>query len=280
MGVPAPHRSEFRNKLHTIIFEADTPLGKWFDVGLLLSILASVVVVCLESVASIRAEYGAELRAVEWYLTIAFTVEYVLRLYCVDNPWRYARSFYGIVDLLSILPTYLSLIFAGTHSLVVIRALRLLRIFRVFKLGHFVKEADVLMTALGESRRKILVFLGAVATLMLILGTLMYMVEGEENGFTSIPESIYWAIVTMTTVGYGDIAPSTVIGKMLASLAMIVGYSIIAVPTGIVGVEIHRATQSMKVSTQACLSCGVDGHDPDARYCKRCGGPLHADEGS
>jgi voltage-gated potassium channel len=212
-------------------------------------------------------------------LTIAFTVEYVLRLLCVRRPARYAVSFYGIVDLLAILPTYLSLVFTGTQSLIVIRVLRFLRVFRLFKLGHFVAEADVLMRALAASRRKILVFLGAVSTLILILGTLMYLVEGEESGFTSIPESVYWAIVTLTTVGYGDIAPATVLGKLIASVVMIVGYGIIAVPTGIVGVELHRASRARPITTQACPACSLEGHDADARHCKHCGAQLHPDRG-
>jgi voltage-gated potassium channel len=245
---------------------------------LLLAILASVTAVCLESVESIRVDYGPLLRAIEWGLTIAFTLEYLLRLVCVRRPLRYAASFFGVVDLLAILPTYLSLVLTGAQSLIVIRALRLLRVFRVLKMGHFVAEAEVLMTALGKSRRKILVFLGAVVTLMFILGTLMYLVEGDEGGFTSIPESVYWAIVTMTTVGYGDIAPVTVLGKFIASFAMIAGYAIIAVPMGVVGVELHRAGRVVATNTQACPSCGGGDHDDDARHCKHCGAWLHPEE--
>jgi voltage-gated potassium channel len=279
MRVPAAGHSPLRHRLHTVIFEADTPLGKAFDIALLLAILVSVVAVCLESVASIDAEYGDLLRAVEWGLTIAFTIEYLLRLCCVKRPLRYAFSFYGLVDLLAILPTYLSLVISGARPLTVIRALRLLRVFRVLKLGHFVAEAEVLMRALIASRRKILVFLGTVLTLILILGTLMYLVEGDESGFTSIPESVYWAIVTLTTVGYGDIAPATVLGKFIASFVMILGYGIIAVPTGIVGVEIYQSTKrAPPVSTQACPDCSREGHDPDARYCKHCGASLHPEE--
>jgi voltage-gated potassium channel len=271
-----PESESLRRRLHTVIFEADTPGGKAFDVVLLIAILVSVVAVCLESVSSIRAKHGDLLRNIEWGLTIAFTLEYGLRLFCVDRPARYARSFYGVVDLLSILPAYLSLFFAGTQSLTIIRAIRLLRVFRVFKLGHFVREAQVLGRAFAASRRKILVFLGAVSTLMFILGTLMYLVEGDEGGFTSIPESVYWAIVTMTTVGYGDIAPVTVLGKFIASVAMICGYAIIAVPTGIVGVELARASGHKPISTRACPSCGLEGHDPDARHCKYCGAGIHS----
>jgi voltage-gated potassium channel len=276
VGTNTPENGSLRHRLHTIIFEADTPGGKAFDVVLLLAILASVAAVCLESVAPIRAAHGDMLRAIEWGLTIAFTLEYALRLYCVGSPLRYARSFYGVVDLLSILPTYLSLVFVGTHSLVVIRALRLLRVFRVFKLGHFMTEADVLRRALVGARRKILVFFGAIVTLVFILGTLMYLVEGGKGGgFTSIPASVYWAIVTLTTVGYGDIAPVTVLGKFIASVVMICGYSIIAVPTGIVGVELARAMQNEPVSTQSCPSCSSEGHEHGARYCKDCGSALH-----
>ena len=273
----APRTGSLRERLHTVIFEADTPLGKAFDVALLIAIVGSVVAVCLESVPDIRAEHGETLKRLEWGLTIAFTVEYLLRLLCVSRPLSYARSFYGVVDLLAILPTYASLFFAGTHSLAVIRALRLLRVFRVFKLGHFVREADMLYRALAASRRKILVFLGAVLTLVFILGTIMYLVEGghEESGFTSIPESVYWAIVTMTTVGYGDIAPVTVLGKFIASIVMISGYAIIAVPTGIVGVEMARASREVPITTQACPACSREGHAPDAVYCKYCASPLH-----
>ncbi len=269
-----PERAAWRNTLHEVIFEADTPGGRAFDVWLLLFIVASVVVVMLESVADIRSQYGDALRVAEWVFTIAFTVEYVLRLICVDRPLRYAASFFGVVDLLSIAPTYASLAFAGAQSLLVIRALRLLRIFRVLKLGHFLYEADLLASALRASLRKIIVFLGAVLTSVLIVGALMYIVEGAESGFTSIPRSVYWAIVTMTTVGYGDIAPATTGGQVLASVLMIMGYGVIAVPTGIVSVELAQATRRDEVSTQACPSCGRDGHSTDARHCKYCGAAL------
>ncbi len=274
----APARSSFKRRLHTIIFEADTPAGKVFDIALLISIVASVVAVCLESVEEYRAQYGRELIFIEWIFTVGFTAEYALRLYCVDKPMRYARSFYGVVDLLSILPTYLSLMFAGTQSLLVIRALRLLRIFRIFKAAQFLAESQLLAMAISASKRKIMVFLGVVTTLIIILGTMMYLVEGGQGGgFTSIPTSIYWAIVTMTTVGYGDIAPVTVLGKFLAAVAMITGYSVIAVPTGIVSVEMARAAQKtgFEVSTQACPSCSLEGHDTDALHCKYCGAAMH-----
>ena len=263
----------WRHKLHEVIFEADTPAGKAFDLALLVLILISIASVLLESIAGVRASYGAWLRAVEWIITGLFTVEYLLRLACVGRPIRYAVSFFGLVDLTAILPTYLSLFVGGAQSLSVIRALRLLRVFRILKLAHFVGESRVLVQALLASRRKILVFLGAVSTLVLIIGSLMYLIEGEESGFTSIPQSIYWAIVTLTTVGYGDLAPQTVLGKALASLVMIIGYAIIAVPTGIVTVEMNRARKE-SVSTQACPQCGAEGHDPDAVHCKYCGAKL------
>jgi voltage-gated potassium channel len=262
-----------RERLHEIIFEAETPAGKAFDVALLVAIVASVVTVILESVTSIRAQYGPILRGMEWTFTILFTVEYVLRLLTVGRPMKYATSFFGIVDLLAVVPTYLSIFFAGAQSLIVIRALRLLRIFRVLKLAQFVGEARMLRAALFASLRKIIVFLGTVVTIVLIVGSLMYLVEGEGSGFTSIPQGMYWAIVTLTTVGYGDIAPQTVTGKVLASVVMILGYGIIAVPTGIVTVELAQARRA-PISTEACPDCGRGGHDADAEFCKHCGTHL------
>lgn len=268
-----PPWAPWRERLHEVIFEADTPGGKAFDVALLAAILLSVGAVLLESVAPIRAVWGRELRAVEWAFTLLFTVEYALRLMSVRRPAHYAGSFFGIVDLLAIVPTYLSLVIAGSQSLLVIRALRLLRVFRVLKLAHFLVEARQLRAAMRASSRKIIVFLGTVLTLVLIVGALMYLIEGEESGFSSIPRSIYWAIVTMTTVGYGDIAPQTFLGQLLASAVMIIGYGIIAVPTGIVTVELAAAARRT-VTTQACPSCGAQGHDSDARFCKLCGERL------
>jgi voltage-gated potassium channel len=256
-----------------VIFEADTSAGKAFDVALLLLIILSVIAVLLESVASIRNEYGPWLRTFEWVVTVLFTIEYLLRLASVRKPLYYARSFFGIVDLLAIVPTYLSVIIPGAQSLLVIRALRLLRVFRVLKLVHFVGEATELRAALRASTRKIIVFLGAVLTVTIIVGAMMYLIEGESHGFSSIPVSIYWAIVTMTTVGYGDIAPQTTIGKMLASAIMILGYGIIAVPTGIVSVELAGVTKR-RLTTRACPECGAGGHVLDARFCRLCGGRL------
>ncbi len=264
-----------RNRIHEVVFEADTPAGRAFDVALFVSIVASVAAVMLESVDSIRAEYGGLLRGIEWFFTVLFTIEYAVRLAVIGRPGRYAISTYGLIDLLAILPTYLSLVFAGSQSLLVIRALRLMRVFRVLKMVRFVGEADVLSMAIRESARKIIVFLSFVLTVVLIVGAAMYLIEGEASGFTNIPQSMYWAIVTMTTVGYGDIAPVTVLGKALAALVMVMGYGVIAVPTGIVTVELGLAGRRQgEISTQACPSCGAEGHDPDARHCKYCGEAL------
>jgi voltage-gated potassium channel len=266
----------WRGRLHEVIFEADTAAGKAFDVVLLLCIVVSIVAVCLESVAPIRAKHGDDLRVLEWSLTILFTVEYALRLVSVGRPSKYAFSLFGVVDLLAIMPSYLSLVFAGTHSLLVIRSLRLLRVFRVLKLARFLGEARQLRAALGASARKIAVFLFTVLTAVTIVGAVMYLVEGEESGFTSIPQSMYWAIVTMTTVGYGDIAPHTPLGKLLASFVMILGYGILAVPTGIVTVELATATRREgAVSTQACPQCSSEGHTSGARFCCDCGARMH-----
>ena len=272
----APHAA-WREELRVIIFEADTPAGKVFDVALLIAIVASVAAVMLESVASIRADYGELLRGAEWIFTLLFTVEYALRLLSVPRAWHYARSFFGVVDLLAIAPTYLSLLIPGAQSLLVIRALRLLRIFRVFKLGRFLGEANLLSGAMRSSRHKVIIFLGTVLILVTILGAAMYLIEGEEHGFTSIPLSVYWAIVTMTTVGYGDIAPHTVPGQILASLVMILGYSIIAVPTGIVTAElVDAAYHSRAPTTRTCPHCMSEGHEIDASFCKDCGQSLDA----
>lgn len=270
---PSGRDPGWRHRLHEVVFEADTPAGKAFDVALLVAILLSVGAVLLESVASLRERWGGLLRATEWTFTALFTLEYLARLACVRKPFAYARSFFGIVDLLAILPTYLSLLLPGAQSLLVIRAIRLLRIFRVLKLARFLGEAEDLAAALSSSARKILVFLSVVLSLVLITGSVMYLVEGEENGFTSIPLSIYWAIVTLTTVGYGDLSPQTPLGKFLASFVMILGYGIIAVPTGIVTVELSRRS-SRPISTQACPHCMAEGHVPQARFCHACGERL------
>ncbi|HII02687.1 TPA: ion transporter [Methanosarcinaceae archaeon] len=267
-----PPENNWRNSLYTIIFEADTPAGKLFDEILILAILLSIIVVMLDSVSSIAVRYGDLFYTLEWIFTILFTMEYFLRLICVGRPTRYATSFFGIIDLLAILPTYLSLMLPGSQYLLVIRSLRLLRVFRVLKLAQYIGEADLLIKALRASRRKITLFLFTVLTLVVILGSLMYVIEGADSGFTSIPRSIYWAIITLTTVGYGDIVPETNLGQALASVIMIIGYSIIAVPTGIVTSEITYASRYSK--GRVCHNCSFEGHDIDANYCKRCGAKL------
>lgn len=265
--------TEWRRRLYIVIFEAETRAGRAFDVVLLVLIVFSIAVVSLESVAAIDSHAHTLLRACEWALTIVFTVEYALRLLCVRRPLRYAASFFGLVDILSILPTYLSLFFSGAQSLLLIRTLRLLRVFRVLKLAHFTKEAQTLASALRASRSKIFVFLMTVMTLVVLSGTVMYLVESDESGFTSIPRSMYWAIVTLTTVGYGDIAPRSPFGQVLAALLMISGYAIIAVPTGIVSAELVSA-QRLSMSTRTCSHCTVEGHESTANYCRHCGHPL------
>jgi voltage-gated potassium channel len=262
----------FQQKLHEVIFEADTRAGKWFDILLLWAILLSVATVMVESVESIRTLYGTELKVIEWTFTIFFTLEYFARIIAIGKPLKYIFSFYGIIDLISIIPTYLGLFISGTHTLSIIRSIRLLRVFRILKLVQFISEANVLIAAFKASRAKIIVFLFAVLSLTFILGTLMYLIETPEAGFTSIPRSIYWAIVTLTTVGYGDIAPQTVLGQTLASLIMIIGYAIIAVPTGIVGSELAKTKTN--TNTQSCPQCSLEGHDDDAEYCKYCGSSL------
>jgi voltage-gated potassium channel len=266
--------SSWRNSLYEIIFEADTPAGKAFDVALLWAIVCSIMVVMLESVSSIQARFGPVLRTLEWFFTIIFTIEYIARLIAVRSPPRYAFSFLGIIDFIAVVPTYLSIIFVGSQYLLVIRTIRLLRIFRIFKLGRYLGEAQVLAEALRASRPKILVFLLTVLSIVIITGTLMYLIEGPENGFTSIPISIYWSIVTLTTVGYGDIAPKTVLGQALASFIMITGYGIIAVPTGIVTSELTKISYKENTSTQTCPNCLAQDHDAEAAYCKHCGTRL------
>lgn len=265
-----------RDYLYRIIFESDTAGGRLFDVVLIVTILASVVVVMLDSVASVHSRAGSALYLLEWIFTLLFTIEYIARLYCSPNPYRYATSFFGIVDLLAVIPTYIALVFPGSQFLIVVRVLRVLRVFRVLKLVHFIGEADYLMRAITASRRKIAVFMFFVITLVIVLGSLMYMVEGEKSGFTSIPTSIYWAIVTLTTVGYGDISPQTPLGQMLATVIMLTGYSIIAVPTGIVTVELAEAFKR-NVRLSVCSNCGKGGHDSDASFCKYCGTELGND---
>lgn len=268
-----PRTRGLRSKLHRIIFGVGTPAGKAFDVGLLVAILLSVTCVLLESVPEIDEEYGYPLRIAEWCFTVIFTIEYVLRLWTVAHARSYALSFLGIVDLLAILPTYLSAFFPGPQSLAVVRGIRLLRVFRVFKLVRFVREGSQLADALYASRRKIAVFVAGVVCIAVLFGTVMYLIEDDESGFTSIPTSIYWAIVTMTTVGYGDVAPSTTLGRLVSVVLMILGYSMIVVPTGIVSAEMARAEITPERG-RACRSCQATGHAADAMYCRVCGDEL------
>ncbi len=268
-----PERAGWRLRLHEIVYESDTLAGRLFDFGLVAAILASVLVIMLESVRSIEANWHFELKALEWFFTVVFTVEYALRLVSITKPLKYASSFFGLVDLVAILPTWLSIFLPGAQYLLSVRVLRLLRIFRILKLAHYLSQAEILRRALAQSRGKITVFLMTVLTIVIIVGSLMYVIEGEANGFTSIPQSIYWAIVTLTTVGYGDISPKTPLGQTMASLVMIMGYGIIAVPTGIVTAELTQIRHK-EVSGQACPACSLQGHDTDAKHCKYCGEEL------
>ena len=288
-----PSKSNWRSRLHEIIYEADTPAGKLFDVVLLVVILASVVIVMLESIKQIDTRYHAVLNIAEWIITILFSLEYIARIMTVKKPWKYVFSFYGIVDLLSTIPKYISLFFAGTHALVALRALRLLRVFRILKLARYLGASEMLTKALKASRPKISVFLFAVLILSVIFGTLMYLIEGEESGFTSIPISVYWCIVTLTTVGFGDIAPVTPLGQLIATFIMIMGYGIIAVPTGIVASEYSSADKesgkdraakngntakpSVHLNSQSCHNCLASRHRDNAEFCYKCGYRLHDD---
>lgn len=266
-----------RLRLRRIIFEADTPAGRRFDIILLITILFSVLVVMLDSIPSVKASIGGFLRVIEWIVTALFTLEYLLRVWTIGRPIKYITSFYGIVDLVSVLPTYLSLLIRGSQYLIIIRIIRMLRIFRILKLGRFMTASNVLVIAMKESRHKIIVFLEVILTIVVIVGAFMYLIEGPESGFTSIPISIYWAIVTITTVGYGDISPATPIGQMIASVIMIIGYAIIAVPTGIITTEMAKAQQKQKIANDSklfCWSCGEANHEPKAVYCKKCGAKL------
>ena len=269
------HMTIYSKIYHRIIFEADTPAGKWFNIILIVSIMLSVIAVMLDSVSVIRAAHGDLLNLAEWFFTILFTTEYLLRLVCVGRPVLYAASFFGIVDLVAIAPTYLSLLFPGSHyHLLAIRLLRVLRIFRVLKLVQYLGEANLLIQVLRSSRRKITVFLFTILTLVVILGSLMYVIEDEQDGFTSIPKSIYWAIVTLTTVGYGDISPKTNIGQALAAVVMLLGYSMIVIPAGIVTAEFTQALTRQNITFRVCAECSAEGHDSDAVYCKQCGTKL------
>ncbi|MBL86209.1 MAG: ion transporter [Winogradskyella sp.] len=291
------NKHTWRTRLHEIIYEADTPAGKLFDVVLLIAILASIILVMLESVSSIDAKYHTLLNVGEWIITILFTLEYIVRIITVNKPLKYITSFYGIIDLLSTIPKYLSFFFVGSQALVTLRALRLLRVFRILKLARYLGASNQLKDSIIASRVKIFVFLFAVLVSSVIFGTIMYLVEGEENGFTNIPKSVYWCIVTLTTVGFGDIAPQTALGQFITTIIMILGYGIIAVPTGIVSAEYARSanksakndgdnalkkpqeTQEVIVHTnsQCCINCLAEKHQDDALYCHKCGCKLHHD---
>lgn len=268
----------WKRKLHEVIYEADTPLGKWFDITLFILIIISVILVMLESVKEIDAKYHSILLTLEWVITILFTIEYIARVVSIRKPFKYIFSFYGIIDFISTIPLYLSYIFIESHFLLAVRAFRLLRVFRILKLVQFLGEASQLKKALKASRTKIAVFIYVVLILSVIMGTIMYLVEDDKAGFTSIPRSIYWAIVTLTTVGYGDIAPQTSFGQLIATVVMILGYGIIAVPTGIVTAEFSRQAKFEKdelhLNTQSCPSCSIEGHRDDATHCFNCGSEL------
>lgn len=267
--------SGWRLRVYTVIFEADTRAGRMFDIGLLLLILCSVAVVFADSVAELHQAYGDTFKVLEWMFTGLFTLEYLLRLACVQHPTRYARSFFGVVDLLSVLPTYLALLFPGLHALIDVRILRLLRIFRIFGLSAYVHEYYSLLMAIRQSGRKILIFLSFVVVVTVIMGTIMFVVEGPDNGFTSIPTSIYWAITTMTTVGFGDITPKTGLGRFITSLMMLIGWGTLAVPTGIVTVELGNIKKHKEhATTRSCQACLTQGHLPDAMFCMHCGVKL------
>ena len=265
---------DWRFRLHEIIYESNTRAGKAFDVALLIAIFTSIMVVMLDSVESIHQSYGRLLNFAEWGYSILFTLEYILRLISIKRPWRYVFSPLGIIDLIALIPSYLSIFFVGAQSLLVFRALRLLRVFRIFKLSRFLTEINFLTVALKGSLRKISIFLLTVLSLTVILGSIMYLVEKRENGFSNIPESIYWAIVTITTVGYGDISPVTPMGKFVASVVMLIGYAIIAVPTGILTHDLATAARQKKELPESCPTCGREGHDSDATFCKYCGSAL------
>ena len=287
------NKHNWKTKLHEIIYEADTPAGKLFDVVLLIAILASIILVMLESVKSFDQKHHDLINISEWVITILFTIEYIARVITVKKPFKYITSFYGVIDLLSTIPKYLSLIFIGTHALVALRALRLLRVFRILKLARYMGASNQLKTAINASRAKISVFLFAVMIAAVIFGTIMYLVEGEENGFTNIPKSVYWCIVTLTTVGFGDIAPQTPLGQLIATIIMVLGYGIIAVPTGIVSAEYTKASDTdskhrisdeefehMKdvvLNTQSCANCSAEKHQDNAKFCHSCGYTLHHD---
>lgn len=262
-----------RDQVRVVIFEAETPAGAAFDIALIVAIICSVLSIMLDTVPTVHDRYGHVFYVVEWVFTVLFLIEYLLRLWCIDQPLRYARSFFGVIDLLCLLPSFIGLFVTGAHNLLVIRILRVLRVFRVLRMVRYVNEAQFLLEALRASRRKIIVFISTVVALVVIFGSLMYLIEGEANGFTSIPKSVYWAVITLTTVGYGDLAPVTPLGQAVATMVMIMGYGIIAVPTGIITLEMNQA-QQRRSNTRICPSCSCEGHGGDARFCYGCGASL------
>ena len=262
-----------KQRLYQIIFGTQTKAGRNFDIALIVAILCSELILILSTIRSVDFKYSEALTVLEWVFTILFTIEYALRLYCSPKPWAYARSFYGVIDLIAVLPSYLAFLFPGSNYLLIVRLIRVMRIFRILKLARFLKDSNILLRSLLMAQRKILVFFSTVAILVTVLGSLLYIIEGPDNGFTSIPTSIYWAIVTITTVGYGDIVPQTDMGKAIASFTMLLGYSILAVPTGIITAEL-----SLEMKTQRelirCTNCSASGHESDANFCKKCGTQL------
>ena len=267
-------RQSWRGKLHETIYESNTTAGKTFDIVLLVCIIGSIIIVTLDSVEVYRNKFGKIFYILEWIFTGLFTIEYILRLISINRPLKYVFSLLGLIDLLALIPSYLSIFLAGAQSLLVLRALRLLRVFRIFKLTHFLTEIEFLKTAIFTSLKKISIFMLVVFTMVIILGSIMYLVENGENGFNSIPDSIYWGIVTITTVGYGDISPVTPWGKFIASIMMFIGYGIIAVPTGIITTDLAIAMRNKKPGPETCPNCGKEGHDRDAKFCKYCGSAL------
>ncbi len=270
----AINKSKWRSKIFKIIYHADTLAGKWFDILLIIFIILSVLTIILDSVLELHLAYGKWFYVIEWFFTIVFTLEYILRLISIKSPIKYMVSFFGIVDILSIIPTYLSLFFVGTQQLLVIRILRILRVFRILKLVQYTHQAQILIRAVKNSRHKIFVFFFFITTVLVIFGSMMFLIEGPENGFTSIPHGIYWAVVTLTTVGYGDIAPHTVLGRVVASFIMLTGYSIIAVPTGIFAAELNKETERNRKLSRLCQTCNLRGHTKTALFCRRCGEEL------
>ncbi len=265
-----------KDRIRTVIFGTDTPSGRFFDIGLIVCIIASVILILLDTIVEVHRDYGDVIRVLEWGFTIIFSIEYGLRLYSSVNPWLYARSFYGVVDLLAIIPSFLALLFPGAQFALIIRVFRLFRIFRVLKLLRYLSEGNLLLKAMAQSSRKVFVFFFSVSLIIMVLGSVMYVIEGPSNGFTSIPKSIYWTIVTITTVGYGDITPQTALGQGVASFTMLLGYSIIAIPTGILTAEISSEMGRQK-ELRRCSNCSTSGHNPQAQYCFECGAELQQD---